>query len=297
MARRWGPDGRQAAVSFAFDNLGEASDLEFGRWPVDRPVGRHHSAVRDVPLLLDALGDARVAFFIESWNLAVYPDVVRSIVEAGHEVGSHAIRHEIWCTLTPDQERDHLRRCVDDFARHGIEIRGLRPPGAIAARGSAEILPELGLTYISPLGVASGVLDTGLVVLESVPGASDVAFYSPSFVEYRRYKPGNEILCPDDLVEGMMFEIEQAVEAGGYISTTCHPFMQSPTPDRTDPARIKAIAEVVRRIEADERLWSATPAEVADWMLRHREDFPGPASLDPPAYWNPSFYQDIKRQR
>jgi peptidoglycan/xylan/chitin deacetylase (PgdA/CDA1 family) len=295
MTPRWGPDGKQAAVTFAFDNLGEASDIEFGRWPIDRPVGSHHSVMRDLPLILEALSGHVVAFFVESWNLHVYPDAIRAIADAGHEIGSHGLRHEIWCTLSPDQERDHMKRCVDDFARYGVEIKGLRPPGAIAASSSAHVLPELGLTYVSPVGVSTGVLDSGLAVLESVVAASDVAFYGEPFVKYRNYKPNNEILSPEDFVEGMMFEIEKAVEVGGHISTTCHPFYQSPSPDQTDPERIEALAEVVRRIEADDRIWAATPREVADWMIEHKSDFPGPATLDPPSYWNPAFYQDIKR--
>lgn len=35
----WGPAGKKGAVSFTFDNLGEASDIEFGKWPKDHPVG------------------------------------------------------------------------------------------------------------------------------------------------------------------------------------------------------------------------------------------------------------------
>lgn len=295
MTTPWGPEGKRAAVSFAFDNLGEASDVQFGRWPVDRPVGTHHSVTRDLPLLLEALRGYTLAFFVEAWNLPVYPAALRSIAEAGHEIGSHAVRHEIWCTLTRDQEMDHMKQCVDDFARHGIEIKGLRPPGAIAAPSSADVLPSLGMTYISPLGVQTGVLDTGLAVLGSEPAASDVAYYSPAFVEYRAHKPGSDVLGPDDFVEGMMAEVEKVVESNGYLSTTCHPFMQSPTPDATDPARIEAIAEVVRRIHADDRIWAAQPRDVADWMIAHPQDHPGPLTLDPPDYWNPSFYQDIAR--
>lgn len=294
--QRWGPEGRQAAVSFAFDNLGEASDIEFGRWPTDQPVGSHHSVMRDLPLILEALRGSTVAFFVEAWNVHVYPDAIQAINEAGHEIGSHGMRHEIWCSLTPDQERDHMKRCIDDFGRYGVEIKGLRPPGAIAAAGSAQVLPELGVSYISPLGVPTGMLDTGLAVLESVPAASDVAFYSPSFAQYRNFKPGPGTLTPADFVDGMMAEIEKVVLAGGYLSTTCHPFYQSPEPGRTDPARIEALAEVVRRIEAAEHIWAATPREVADWMIARPAEFPGPSSLEPPSWWNPSFYQDLRRE-
>jgi hypothetical protein len=30
----WGPQGRRASVSVTFDNLGEACDINMGRWPV-----------------------------------------------------------------------------------------------------------------------------------------------------------------------------------------------------------------------------------------------------------------------
>lgn len=295
MARQWGPEGRQAAISFTFDNLGEASDVEFGRWPPHIPVGNHHSAIRDVPLILKALDGFKVAFFIESWNLAVYPTTIKAIQEAGHEIASHAVRHEIWCTLTPDQERDHLATIVKDFARHGIEIRGLRPPGGIATPSSAEILPEFGLTYISPLGVPTGLCDSGLAVLETRPGASDVAFYSEAFAGYRNYKPGNHVLSPDDFVEGMLAEIEQVIGEGGCLATVCHPFYQSPTVETTDPARIEALVEVLKRISTDPRIWVATPSEIAEWMRTHPTQVHVLPNLDPPAYWNPSFFREIRR--
>jgi peptidoglycan/xylan/chitin deacetylase (PgdA/CDA1 family) len=295
MTGRWGPEGRQAAVSITFDNLGEASDLEFGRWPTDRPVGGHHSALRDLPLVLEALGDAKATFFVEAWNLPVYPAAIRSIVEAGHDIGSHGIRHEIWARLTPDQERDHLARCLDDFARYGIEIRGLRPPGGIAAGSSVDVLPEFGLSYISPIEVPTGVLENGLAVLTCALDTADVAFYAPAFAKYRKHNPSDTTVSPEELIEGMTAAIENTVTTGGYVAMTWHPFYQSPTPEHTDPARIEAIAEVVRRIRSDERVWCASPAEVADWMTMRKSEFARLDNLDPPDYWNPSFYKDIKR--
>lgn len=291
----WGPEGKRAAVSFTFDNLGEASDIEFGRWPIDRAVGSHHSVARDLPAILDVL-DTKMTFFIESWNLHVYPDAVRSVIEAGHEIGCHGMRHEIWCNLSADQERDHLKRCQDDFARYDIELLGLRPPGGIAAPSSPGVLAEMGMTYISPVGVPSGVLDTGLAVLEVIQASTDVAFYSADFAKYRNYKAGDQPLAPEDLVEGVMAEVEKTIEAGGFMSNVCHPFYQSPTPDRTDPARIEAIGEIARRISADDRVWHAPCSEIAAWMRDHSDAFPAPPSLDPPDWWNPSFYKNIKRQ-
>src|SRR5262245_16766868 len=109
MSGVWGPEGKQAAICFTFDNLGEASDIEFRYWPTDRAVGQHFSVLHNLPAILDLL-PMKVTFFIESWNLDVYPDAVHAVRDAGHEIGCHGIRHEIWCNLTPDQERDHIKR-------------------------------------------------------------------------------------------------------------------------------------------------------------------------------------------
>ncbi len=40
----WGPQGRRASVSVTFDNLGEACDINMGRWPAGSPVGSHFTA-------------------------------------------------------------------------------------------------------------------------------------------------------------------------------------------------------------------------------------------------------------
>ena len=179
--------------------------------------------------------------------------------------------------------------------RHGIELRGLRPPGGVAAPSSAGVLAEAGLRYVSPFSAPSGVLESGLAVLECSPAAADVAFYSPAFTGYRRYKPGPGTLSPEDLVDGVMAEVETTIAAGGFLAVLCHPHLQSPTPERTDPARIAAIGEVARRLAGDDRLWSATCADVAGWMLDHAQDFPPPGSLEPPEWWDPSVYDNIAR--
>src|SRR5882757_8638242 len=104
----WGPEGRRGAVSFTFDNLGEASDIEFGTWPKDQPIGSHMSITQVVPELLRRLTGFQATFFVEAWNATIYPDTLRAMADAGHQVALHGLRHEIWAALDAQHQSDVL---------------------------------------------------------------------------------------------------------------------------------------------------------------------------------------------
>src|SRR3954463_3462492 len=80
-ASGWGPDGRRAAVSVTFDNLGEAMDLAIGAWPEDAPVGQHYSITEVLPKILELLDrqGIRCTYFAEGWSAEVYPDALRAL--------------------------------------------------------------------------------------------------------------------------------------------------------------------------------------------------------------------------
>ena len=88
-----------AAVSVTFDNLGEASDAR-ARLSGRRTSrsGTHFSVTRALPRVLDALDEAglRATFFVEGLNAELYPDTLRGLDGAGHEVACHGWRHERW---------------------------------------------------------------------------------------------------------------------------------------------------------------------------------------------------------
>ena len=79
------------------------------------PLGRHFSVTRALPRVLDALGEAglRATFFVEGLNAELYPDTLRGLAAAGHEVAYHGWRHEPWAELEPAAERELLERGVE----------------------------------------------------------------------------------------------------------------------------------------------------------------------------------------
>src|SRR4051812_26687032 len=86
---------------------------------------------RSIDTLLDALHrhEARGTFFVLGWLAEHRPDVVRSIVNAGHEVASHGFWHQRVSELPPEAFRADVRnakRALEDVA--GVQIVGYRAP-------------------------------------------------------------------------------------------------------------------------------------------------------------------------
>ncbi len=146
----WGPARHRAALSITFDNLGEAAELEMGMWN-DQPVGVHHTAAF-VPRLIEVLGDVRATYFIEASNAELYPEAIKAWHAAGHEVGVHAWRHEVWEKCTPDRRRELLAASLAAMRGLGIEAVGFRPPGGTIPIEAWKEFEDAGLFYCSELG-------------------------------------------------------------------------------------------------------------------------------------------------
>ena len=86
---------------------------------------------RNVDVILGLLdeADARATFFTLGWIAERYPQVVRRIVDNGHELASHGYGHQRASDLTPEQFRDDITRakCIlEDLG--GVAVRGYRAP-------------------------------------------------------------------------------------------------------------------------------------------------------------------------
>jgi peptidoglycan/xylan/chitin deacetylase (PgdA/CDA1 family) len=208
-----------AAVSLTFDNLGEVADLERGQWPADAPLGRHASVTRTLPrvlALLDAV-DVRATFFVEGLNAELYPDALRSIDDAGHEVAFHGWQHERWADLSPDAERASLERGVSALDGLGLRPVGFRPPGGELTPASLGLLREYGFEYCSPVGTELEMRD-GIVLLPFRWELIDAFHYLPHFASLRGT---DEVLPPSRL----RASLESALDGDGFVALLFHPFL------------------------------------------------------------------------
>jgi peptidoglycan/xylan/chitin deacetylase (PgdA/CDA1 family) len=206
-------------ICVTFDNLGEVADLARGRWPADAPLGRHASVTRTLPRVLAALADsgARATFFIEGLNAELYPDALREIDAAGHEVAYHGWQHERWASLDPASERESLERGVEAMDTLGLRPVGFRPPGGELTPATPGLLRELGFTYVSPEADVAEPLD-GLAVLPFRWTLTDALYYLPHFAELRERYLGTRAVQPPG-------RLRAAIEAANDGLMLFHPFL------------------------------------------------------------------------
>lgn len=138
-----------ASVSLDLDNLWSYMKIHGDPAWEDRPT----YLPRFVPLVLDVLAelDLTITVFIvgadadDSRNQAC----LRSISEAGHEVGNHSYEHESWLHLySRDAMEAEIERAEDAIAgATGQRPRGFRGPGFSWSRDLLEVLAARGYVY------------------------------------------------------------------------------------------------------------------------------------------------------
>jgi hypothetical protein len=265
-------------LSLTFDNLGEAAELEMGALGADAALGRHATAIDVVPRLLGQLDERGIAatFFVEGLNAELYPDLLREIDARGHEVAYHAWRHEQWADLSAAEQAANLDQGIAAFARLGLEIAGLRPPGGQLGTGGTRVLREAGLTYCSPAGAGAGVAD-GVALLPFEWHHLDATCVLPPLAAAREQINGSgDPIEPATFVAWLEAEIGRLAGAGGYMAIVLHPFMLGWLGDEN----LVALLDRVAAAAAGDEIWVAPCAEVAEYVGARSERFENGAVLD-----------------
>ena len=109
---------------------------------VERTTGR-------VLEILDA-AEVTGTFFVLGWVAQKYPQLVRAIAAAGHEIASHGTWHELVYDITPDRFREDVRASKDTLEHlAGARVLGYRAPNFSITDWAIDILGEEGYLYDS----------------------------------------------------------------------------------------------------------------------------------------------------
>lgn len=132
--------------------------------------------VSNTSRLIDLLAEKNLhaTCFVVGWVAEHYPEVVRRIDAAGHEVAAHSHMHRLVYQLTPEQFRNDLRRNVEVLSSiTGKRVRGFRAPSyTITPRTlwALDVLAEEGFAY------DSSIYPVGFHPRYGIPGAPETPY-------------------------------------------------------------------------------------------------------------------------
>jgi peptidoglycan/xylan/chitin deacetylase (PgdA/CDA1 family) len=259
------PGGAHAACAITFDVDAESAILAVDRRYAARASTMSHQAYGPkvgVSRLLGVLERAGVhaTFFVPGFTARRYPDTVRRIVAAGHEVGWHNDLHEPPYSLSEDEERAILERGAEVLEPlTGERPRGYRAPWWELNERTPELLAAAGFAYDSSL-----MDDDVPYRLETAAGSLIELPVHWSLDDWEQYaflpEPdiGSQIELPSKVLELWTGELDAMRDEGCLLVITMHPFLSG------RPARSKMLGEFLARVRERGDVWLARAGEIAD---------------------------------
>lgn len=259
------PNRARAGCAVTFDVDAESAILAVNRRYAARASTMSHQAYGPkvgVPRLLNVLERAgvRSTFFVPGFTARRYPDTVRAIVAAGHEVGWHNDMHEPPYTLAEDEERAILERGAEILEPlTGGRPRGYRAPWWELNERTPELLAATGFAY------DSSMMDDDIPYRLDTPAGTLIELpvhWSLDDWEQYAFLPepdiGSQIEPPSKVLELWSTELDAMREEGCLLVITMHPFLSG------RPARAAMLREFLNRIRERGDVWLASAGEIAD---------------------------------
>lgn len=113
----------------------------------------------DIILDLCAKYEIKATFFCLGWIAEKYPDQIKKIQNAGHEIGTHGYAHQLVYEQTEDEFRQDLEKSISLLKSiTGTEINAYRAPGFSITKDclwAFDVLAECGIKYDSSVFPAS----------------------------------------------------------------------------------------------------------------------------------------------
>jgi peptidoglycan-N-acetylglucosamine deacetylase len=259
---RW-PGGADVAVCLTFDLDAEAPWLarspDYARRLSTLSEGRY-GVVRGVPRILALLRRHRAAatFYVPGSVAERYPDCVRAVAAAGHEIGHHGHRHLRSHEVDADAQRSEIERGL-------TALEGLlgRPPSGYRSP-SWELTPEtFGFLLEHGFAYDSSCMGDDRPYLEEVEGRGmlelpvhwsldDWPFFGWSV------EAGGNMAGPAAWYDCWLAEFDSALAERRLVTYTMHPEVVG------RGYRLLALERLIGEMSARADVWFASHALVAE---------------------------------
>lgn len=277
------PEGKTAAAAFTFDVDAESAVLWNNESVGARMSVMSHQAygpLVGIPRILDLLDKHQIAstFFVPGHTADRYPEAVRSIVAAGHEIAHHGYLHEQPTALTLEEEIDVIDRGLAALA----DVAGVRPSGYRAPMWDLSwrtpaLLAERGFLYDSSLMDSDHPYELAIT-----PGAERSLVEIPiqwALDDWEQYcylpdiSGSGLIESPRKARELWQLEFDGLRKAGGCWVLTNHPFLTGRT------SRAAELDDLMSYVLGHDDVWTTNLASIAEHV---RTLELSPRSITPP---------------
>lgn len=263
------PHGHRAAASFTFDVDAESAVLSAAPGSQARAGIMSHQSygpLVGVPRILAILEKHGVAatFFVPGFTADRYPQVVRDIVTAGHEVAHHGYLHEPLEGVDAKTEAAYLDRGLEALERvAGIRPVGYRAPMWEPTWNTARLLAERGFLYDSSFMDADVPYELAVPRMDTVDSVVEIPIqWALDDWEQYCFLPGISgeglIESPTKVEEIWTLELDAMREVEGCFVLTNHPFLTG------RPSRAAVLDRVIGRALEHGDVWVASMHQIAE---------------------------------
>lgn len=274
---KW-PKGKKSAVMFTFDVDGDTTwengnrGLPNGEKYIKSLSNGQYGPKRAVDMILDLMEKygVKATFFIPGLTAERYPEVVKKIDHAGHEIGHHGYAHERFAEKNVEEQIEIIeksRKILKDLI--GKDVIGFRTPSGDWSKETPGLLYERGFTYSSsmrgddrPYRTVIRGEHTDFIEIPTKWELDD--YVAMAYNMYPAEPAGQDrISCYRNVQDNFMREFE-----GHHRYGLCLAFMSHPQVIGS-PGKIQILEHLLKNISAREDVWVATGSEVADWYRRN----------------------------
>lgn len=238
---------------------------------IDRPktisMGQYGMA-RGLARLLDVFKSFGITatFFVPAIAAQQYPEQLKTIVAAGHEIACHGYEYENFALLDDAEQEERLAKAVEILTSvAGRKIRGFRAPMGELTMATLAAASKQGIVYSSNLSddTIPYHLETAAGSLLEIPIHWDLYDFPYFGFNYGPAFPAGQgrIANYTQVLENWLNEYQ------GYRENGLSYVLQLDPQTIGTPGRIGLVEELLTEIQKDKNVWFASCEELYEYCV------------------------------
>jgi peptidoglycan-N-acetylglucosamine deacetylase len=244
------------------ETLWTARDPKMANYPIALSQGRYGTKI-GVGRVLNLLSkyDIAATFFVPGMTIERNQNIMKELIDQGHEIAHHSYSHRWLENLTYEEEREELEKGIELIEKvSGKRPRGYRSPAGEFTAHTFDLLLEYGFDYSSnffddeaPYKHVVNGKKTDLVELPFAWALDDAPFFL-----YSNRLVGRVMAAPSAVLETWKLEFDGLYADMKSYVLAMHPQIIG------RPSRICILEELIRHIKGHAQVWFARCDQVVD---------------------------------